>query len=260
MGQAVALWNSGAGATTVLRDRAQIPNDLWLQLSDRARLVSKDPRTTREITLVGPALAQVCVASREEAWLVSGGFESSTGTGEAPGAEQWVATPIAVVRYGAARLRLDVSATQVALRLNSGEAFVWAPADARVERGGGAARSADAGAASEAGWQRLDEGTAKVLLIGSRPAQQSASAATDQCERSAQRASGLARVVLSQDAGSDGAASLGQAIAAQVIARRAARAACGLAAVRDQGLPASKAHEALTKRLDGANTSWQDLP
>jgi hypothetical protein len=106
----------------------------------------------------------------------------------------------------------------------------------------------------------LDEEVGKTLLFRSLPAQQAAAAATEQCERNAQRAALLAREVLRPDAGNDAGGSLGSAIAAQVFARRIARAACAVAAVRLRGQSPSDARSALSKRLDGANASWQELP
>ena len=55
---------------------------------------SRFPRTGRELSFIGPALVEPCVGT-DEAWLVRGRFLGSRGTGESPGAEQWVVTPFA---------------------------------------------------------------------------------------------------------------------------------------------------------------------
>src|SRR5579872_5131856 len=91
-----------------LATQQELPEHGWLVLAPGARLVAKDPRTTREASVSGPAHARLCVDHREEAWIGDGTFESATGSGETPGAEQWVVTPDAVVRYAAARLRVEV--------------------------------------------------------------------------------------------------------------------------------------------------------
>ena len=83
--------------------------DPWIDLVSGARLVAKDPRTTRETTFRGPARVRACVDSIEESWVDSGSFESSVGAGESPGAEEWVVTPLGVVRFAAAKLGVQVS-------------------------------------------------------------------------------------------------------------------------------------------------------
>ena len=92
----VRVEGADAGALAL---QSEIPDQTWLSLGPDARLVAKDPRTTRETAFVGPARVRSCVAHREESWLAAGRFESAIGAGETPGAEEWVVTPLGVVRY-----------------------------------------------------------------------------------------------------------------------------------------------------------------
>ncbi len=146
--------------------QGEIPDETWLTLGKDARLVAKDPRTTRETTFVGPARVRACVAHREESWLVAGRFESAIGAGETPGAEEWVVTPLGVVRYMAAKVAVEVRARDTAVGVGSGPAFMWLDAGVRVTRARGASAT-DAGALAEAGvgptvdddgWLRMAEG------------------------------------------------------------------------------------------------------
>ena len=57
------------------------------------------------------------------------------GAGESPGAEEWVVTPFGVVRYGAAKLSVDVGAKDADVAVATGIAFLWTPADVTT-RGG----------------------------------------------------------------------------------------------------------------------------
>ena len=59
----------GGDAGTALALEGQIPSEAWLSLSPDARLVAKDPRTTRETTFLGPARVRACVDHREESWV-----------------------------------------------------------------------------------------------------------------------------------------------------------------------------------------------
>src|SRR5215472_9658771 len=69
-----------------------VPSDQWLDLAAGARLVARDPNSTRETSFTGPARALACVDFDEESWLVRGTFDSVPGAGERPGGEEWVVT------------------------------------------------------------------------------------------------------------------------------------------------------------------------
>ena len=139
------------GLTPVLL-QGLAPIEAWVGLAKGARLVVKDPRTTRETSfrgISGPARARACVGFAEESWVAAGRFESSVGAGEAPGAEEWIVTPFGVVRYAAAKVTVDVQPRDAEVKLDSGVAFAWTPV--------GIAPATDGGL--EDGWLRLPAGS-----------------------------------------------------------------------------------------------------
>ncbi|MGH7271226.1 MAG: hypothetical protein ACREJ3_12430 [Polyangiaceae bacterium] len=242
--------------------QSEIP-DAWLVLGPGARLVAKDPRTTRETTFVGPARVEVCIAHREESWVAEGRFESVEGAGERPGAEEWVVTPLGAVRYAAAKLAIQVVPKATTLTLERGVAYLWPASDV----GDGAARRArgrrdhpagDAGPSpnSEGGWIRLTVGTETLAPGDSRGAVLDARACVSECASNAAHARDLAALLLSPNATKPDASRA----ADQVIARRLARSACAVASLRVDTLPASPARDALKDAISRADAAWQTLP
>jgi hypothetical protein len=199
---------TGDAEGTPLSAQAELP-DGWLALGDGSKLVAKDPRTARETTFVGPSRLRACVDGAEESWVAEGAFESSTGAGELPGAEEWVVTPHGVVRYAAARVRVDVRPSGTTATIGTGVAFVWPP------------QRADAGADAE-GWQRVEGGGAVQIPRGGDA---DASSALARCTALARRTQSLTEALLS------GGADAG-VVREQVTSRRVARAACVLAHLR----------------------------
>jgi hypothetical protein len=230
-----------AGATP-LTSSSEIPAEPWLLLAKEARLVAKDPRTARETTFLGPGRVRACVNRGEESWASTGSFESVVGAGESPGAEEWVVTPEAVVRYATARLRVDASPQSTRLRLANGVAFLWPPQ----------------GEAAAEGWQRL---TAAETTVPGPPRTDStaATAAVDRCASLATRSQELARALLTPPDGGSGG---GSVAAEQVTARRLARAACALAALRVDSLSVEETSRkaALSARVRAAEIDRRALP
>jgi hypothetical protein len=245
-----------------LQAQGEVPRDAWLWLATGARLVAKDPRTTRETTFLGPAHARACVDGREESWIAYGSLESVAGAGEAPGAEEWLVTPLAVVRYGAARLRVDVGGSNTSVAMASGVAFLSIAGDARAkrQRGDAAASAAEDGSWPEAdpGWQRVDEGVVTVVPAVARPPVDAARSVVDACYSVAGRARDLAGALLSgADASPD---STVLAASEQVSTRRRARAACAMAGLRVRLLAASNARSSLLGKINEAEEAWRALP
>jgi hypothetical protein len=233
-----------AGLTPVLL-QGLAPTEAWVGLAKGARLVVKDPRTTRETSLrgvPGPARARVCVGFAEESWVTAGRFESSVGAGEAPGAEEWIVTPFGVVRYGAAKITVDVQPRDAEVKLESGVAFAWMPV---------APTPADAGL--EDGWVRLAQGTSHLQSHEPAGGADAARTALDRCKTLAASARALAAQVMSPQ-GVDGGT-----IAAQVSTRRLARASCAVATLRVHALPEADAAP-LLRSLGEANASWSAVP
>jgi hypothetical protein len=229
-----------AGATPVLL-QGLVPTDGWMALAKGARLVAKDPRTTRETTFRGPGRTRACVDFGEESWVAAGQFESTPGAGEGPGQEEWVVTPFGVVRYAAAKLAVDVKPAQADVAVESGVAFAWRPGV-----------TSDAGPLEE-GWARL--GAGRATLAGTRGEDGAAGArmALGRCTTLATSAHTLAAQVMAP-----GGADAGT-IAAQVTTRRLARAACAVASLRVRALPPADAAP-LTRPLADSNAAWSGVP
>ncbi len=276
---------------------AQLPEDGWLDLGRHARLVVEDPRTTRETIFYGPATIRACVGHREESWLFQGVFESERGAGETPGAEEWLVTPDAVIRYGAAKLRVDLASdkthpgAKTDVDVQNGLAFVWlsegaslsvvahapAPRSAAkdsADQGGSAEADADAGTLSAATaadpWQRVESLRVAIVAKDAPSSVDAARASVDQCSSIAQHSEDLTRALLVPE-GADAGAGQAQGaalIADQVSTRRLARAACAVAAVRVEGLgpggvPAlgkASVRSELAERLRQAEDAWTALP
>jgi hypothetical protein len=225
----------------------------WVSLLPSARLVAKDPRTTRETTFFGPGRARPCVDSVEESWVASGTFESAVGAGETPGAEEWVVTPLCVVRFAAAKLTVEAftggrrDAVRVAVA--EGVAFVWPSPDAttRGPDGGGAPSLANEG------WARVSGAALAIASASPRSPHDGARLAIEACRAQGRSAHDLANALVGADA--DGATA-----AAQVRARRLARAACAVAAVRVDVLPESAGKETLSASLKKADELWRSVP
>jgi hypothetical protein len=255
-----AAWDGAApdgGAR--LASQAQIPAEGWLSLGREARLVAKDPRTTRETSFDGPARVRACVDHREESWLATGRFESTVGAGETPGAEEWVVTPYGVIRYMAGKIAVDVRAQNAAVAVGSGIAFLWLDDGIRVSPS--RSRSTDAGvdggsapAVDDDGWLRMGEG--EVTLSGpARAPIEAARAAVDRCDALGRRAEQLAAELFAATANPDGTTAK-----QQVGTRRQARAACAIAALHVDTLPPSAPKGEMSARLDRASAAWAAPP
>ena len=254
----VGVEPEGEAATDAGLDRlahnAELPEGVWLWLAPDARLVAKDPRTTRETTFLGVARVRPCVGHREESWIASGSFESAVGAGETPGAEEWVVTPFAVVRYAAAKLHVDVRAAETNVSLGGGDAFLWLPDDVREAR---ATRGVDGsiGASTtldDEGWHRASDtlgGALKLVPAASaRSATDAARAVVDRCGALTKRARDLAGELIAGPADLDGGIAR-----EQVKTRRIARAACALATLRVASLSPSPSKGALSATLNAGS-------
>jgi hypothetical protein len=240
---------AGSGpARTPLLLQGLVPTEAWLDLGEGARFVAKDPRTSRETTFRGPGRARACVDDAEESWLESGVFESSLGSGEAPGAEEWVVTPLGVVRYGAGKLRIDVGPKRVSVDVGAGTAFVWRAADTKPAPGD---------RPLEEGWQRVEASHETTIAWNGRAGGPlslgAADASVAACAELARKAHDLAAALLG------GPAHAGT-MAEQVTTRRLARAACAVSEVRVRSLPPSEPASRLQAKLTAAMGLWSTLP
>ena len=212
-----------------------VPNGVWVDLADKAKVTTKDPRTGRELAFQGPARVVPCMPSEDEAWLVSGAFASIPGTGEGPGSEEWVVTALGVVRYGAAVVRVTaVDPEHVDIRVATGSASLWALEGTLLGDGGSSP--------DEGGWRRLEGGaavkwTARKTQKPNR--EDDARDASNRCASAARSARELATQIAAPDA------ALGDLAPRHVNARQNARAACSGARLRADALPPSDARAAL---------------
>jgi hypothetical protein len=258
-----------AAAPMAVQDR--IPADAWIALGAKGRLVVRDPRTARETTAAGPGRVRMCVDSQEESWLAGDtvSFESSPGSGEAPGSEEWVVTELGVVRYSAARLGVQARAGAISLTVTDGVAFVWPAQDATFSLPP-PAKDRDAVAAppvSEAdGWERVAGPARMTLSVRPRvhrdPAARSAAGALAQCTQLANRTRELAAALLAPPSAGDPArpdASLVADPVEQVRTRRLARAACAVARLRAAETTDDTAG-GFERALKQAESAWRELP
>jgi hypothetical protein len=270
--------DSDGDAGPALAADAELSPEHWMSLGPGARLVAKDPRTTRETTFRGPGRVRACVDGLEESWLARGTFESSHGAGETPGAEEWVVTPLGAVRFAAAKLSVEALAREVRVSVSDGSAFVWLARDASARGADGGALPGpgeDAAADPGEGWMRVDAGAAALLPRVPRSPLEAARSAVDSCVALGRSAGDLALKLVSGDGGG------GATAARQVATRRMARAACATAELRVEWLgadnagpaahrgqreyrplePASRAEiPRLAASLEEASGFWRSLP
>jgi hypothetical protein len=247
---------AAAGGPAALASQGEIPDGPWVALMADSRLVAKDPRTTRETTFIGPARVRACVDHREESWLASGHFESSMGAGETPGAEEWVVTGLGVVRYMAAKASVDVRATDGAVEVANGVAFLWLPDDVGIVTPA-SRKTGDAAAApalDDDGWLRMGEGTAKLTRRAPLDSFVRARRAVEQCVSLTRRAQDLAAELF---AGARGAPMDAGTAKDQVRTRRLGRAACDVADLRVGILPPSAPRGEMSARLEDSGVPIQ---
>jgi hypothetical protein len=226
----------------VLATAAEVP-DGWVDLPAGAKMTAKDPRSARETNFAGPGRVRACVARDEEAWLAGGDFQSAPGSGERPGGEQWVVTPLGVVTYGAEDLRVHVQAGEVDVDAKGTHAHVWVLDGAVAGTG---LQTIDVWSSMSAQHAAL-----KPARPGSDPDLTNAFIA--KCGDAADAAQELGVEISLPDA------SLGELAGKHVRARQVARAACAVARLRVSAMPDSPQKEAWTKATDAADARWREV-
>lgn len=236
------------GASGPIRHEADagaiLPGDLltqdFVELGAGAKLSVKNGTTTREMIFEGPGAVRACVGGDEEMWLMSGIFSSVIGAGESPGAEVWVVTPHAVVRYGSGvHMKLNVSSIKLDVDLKAGSAWAF-PLESFSLHDAGTPHQLD-------GWVEIP-GNATVTFISKKAPSQ----LVGDCELAAKTARDLAVQIGSGDA------ALGDAAPKHVVARHKAHAVCAaaeLVAARSLDLVE---RERLLPRARAANAKWRD--
>jgi hypothetical protein len=239
-----------AGPGAIVAESADLPDDVWIDLQKGAKLTARHPHSTRETTFIGPGRVRSCVAHSEEAWVAQGTFDSVPSSGERPGAEEWVITPLGVVRYASAHVEIDVKPQKTDVKLTSGSAYVWTddhPSSVTPP-------PAQAGIATQVadGWTRL-EGTAAISFTPKSAAktEDAAKAAVLRCTEAAKASKNLAMAIAGPDA------SLAQIAPRHVMARHIARASCDVALLRVGLLPPSAVRDGFTAELKEAEGDWR---
>jgi hypothetical protein len=241
----------------------------WLDVAARANFTVRTLETGRELRFEGPGRVRAC--ADDVALVAEGSAVGLPGSGEAPGAEQWVATACGAVRWASGVHRFVGGRDACRLQSSMGSAHLYLAEDVTAEdvavdggapdggphlagdAGPGAARGADAGA-DRSPWRRIDARRALALHgHGTLDTPAAVKTALVACERASKDVQRIATSLTTGDAGADGG-SAGELAAESVAARGIARAACSVAAVRI-ALAGSKAPD--QARLDAANSSWR---
>jgi hypothetical protein len=230
----------------------------WLDVGAKASFTVRTLESGRELRFEGPGRVRAC--GDDVALVAEGSAIGLPGSGEAPGAEQWVATACGVARWASGVHRFTGGKNNCRLQLSLGSAHLYVTEDVVMEDlpfdGGapdaGVALSADAGGATGT-WQRFESKRSIGLhargSLGSLDSPAAVKSALSACERAATNVQTLATKM--RDGG--GASNIGALAADSVVARSETRAACAVAAVR-VAMAGSKPDD--QKRLDAANARW----
>jgi hypothetical protein len=238
--RALVVSGSVKSGSSQILPQARMDTAGFVDVGAASRIVVKHTKSGRELTLEGPARAEICRGGEEQVLLASGHFKSTTGVGARPGAEVWVATPAGLIRYGDAELQVKADGKRVALSVASGDAWVE-PARGSTLKGPAHV-------------------VAKSAASLSRGAASTSASLVSHCEESAEAAASAARNVLRGPGGGADAGSLGERAAAQVHARRAARAACASAGAALGQVEDRDEHQRLAARIDRADRLWRLVP
>lgn len=238
---------SDAGTALALMDT--LPLGSFVDLPEGGKVTVKSPLTSRETAFKGPGRGMFCVDDEEKSWLLDGTFESSMGAGESPGSEEWVFSPFGVVRYGSSNLTMHAVHHRLEVNVINGSASLFVPTFVSES----SPPSPDAGSSGDR-WRRADSGFSVVLTPkDERTDDRRAADVAGACTTQAALTHKIALSLASHDM------ALATAANAHVLARREARALCGIAAVWVATLPASAKRADLAEKLSKANEEWQKI-
>jgi hypothetical protein len=248
-----------ASATRFLVEGQLLPEGAIIDLGTGGVLTVQATVSTREMTLVGPAIAEACPGGDEAIRLSRGKATSFPGAGVRPGAEVWVATPLGVVRFNEAKIEIEVlgaEAEHLKVVVVTGQA-TFVPA-AGVTMDPATAPIVEAGAnAAPLAPLALTPGT---TMEASRPKATPARWTRDLIAACTRRAGAAREAGQKVAAGSrTNRASLADLAAAHVQARQLARAACESARAAG-ALPLGPLDGALRADLVRAEEAWKAVP
>jgi hypothetical protein len=230
----------------------------WLEVPDKGSFTVRTLETGRELRFEGRGRMKAC--GDDVALVAEGSAVGLPGSGEAPGAEQWVATACGVARWASGVHRFSAARDACKLQSSLGTAHLYLAEDvtARELTGDGGALSDAMASLIAAGygkappWQRIDaKRLVELSARGPLDGPAAVKSALVACERASKTVQDLAMSMLRGDAGTG---SLGDLAAQSVVARGTVRAACAVAAVR-VALAGSKPAD--QTRLDAANARWR---
>lgn len=240
----------------------------WLALPVHASFTARTLETGRELRFEGPGRVRAC--GGDVALVAEGSAIGLPGSGESPGAEQWVATACGVARWASGVHRFTGARDACRLQSSLGAAQLYVASDvtvAEVAVDGGASVDADADADSTSNataWRRIDGRHAFALRPrGAIDGAAGVKTVLAACEHAADAVQKVAAAMLGgarADGGADGggvARNLGDLAEESVVARGVARAACAVAAVRVALAGSSPVDEA---RLTAASIRWRAGP
>jgi hypothetical protein len=206
----------GGEGSILLSQGDVIPNGGVVEVADGAELTLRTAMY-REITLVGPATAVVCLGGEDGILLPRGKMSAAPGTGVRPGVDVWVATPLGVVRYTDARIEIEVGTDGARLlaATSSGQAAYLPAVDTRVDPG---PRAAQANLFADV---PMKVGTPLVVMRPPGPIPRYVAELVRACELESTATANALERLSDADAGE-----LGERASRHVQARRRARAAC----------------------------------
>jgi hypothetical protein len=236
----------------------------WLDIAAQASFTVRTLETGRELRFEGPGRVRAC--ADDVALVATGSAIGLPGSGEAPGAEQWVATPCGVARWASGVHRFTGARDACKLQSSLGSLWLYVAPDviaAEVAVDGGAPIEAGAGADAGASgkpspWRRLDGRRAFALQPRSGAlGAAGVKAAIGACEHAADAVQKVAAAMMPGARAADGgppSPTVGDLAEESVVARGVARAACAVAAVRLAVAGSSPVDEA---RLAAASIRWR---
>lgn len=224
----------------------------WLNLAAHATFSTRVDETAREIRFEGPGRMRAC-GPDDVAFVSEGSAMAMPGGGEAPGAEQWVATACTVARWAGGMHRVTGAAKECTIHSSLGAMQIYVAEDVVAED-----VSSDAGAPkpfpAANGFTRID--TRQILRFRPRAATSERAMIERALVTCEQRAADVARLgtELASGAAQDGG--FGVVAERSVTARGLARAACALAAVR---VDLGGARPADAERLEKASARFRGV-
>ncbi|HET9959777.1 MAG TPA: hypothetical protein VFQ61_35030 [Polyangiaceae bacterium] len=220
----------GSASERTIQGNDAISGEDWLDLAQDAAVVVRHGNSAREFSLRGPGLFLPCRNGQEQLVVANGVFRSSPGTGARPGGEFWVFTPHQALWYADADLELEVKAELSRAELRSGKVF---PEGAAPLRSGAHV------------WRA-------TLSVSQR---------VQACEEAAHAARQAAMDLLEPRTPNPTAgANYGERARAHFVARRLARARCGLAHAVLETAGAPDDAPRLRDQLNRADSLWQLPP